>query len=538
MKRLYNITYRWKSSRLIRIALISVWVLGVASCVDDLQENAPSVSNNITFTIGSNRFTEVRSAATEDTVAVDSASLAPVRIPLEVEGVEGLPMEMRTCRNDVTGPFHSAPAGRNAYFDNTTFTAFSVKAYRENATANYAMYYDNSFNDVSANTRIPTGKPWPTDKLTFFAYATSTTIEGFSPSFTMNDGPKGTFSYKVPEPVGETDGKYSDAVNQPDLIFTITQDQTRKNNPVNLEFHHALSALVFKVGEVKPADANNPFSVQSISLIGFKESGTCNFEPATGTTNDEPATSDIQFTWSIEESVNTQIYTQSFTATDLKKDNYVDQATTNTTTFMMIPQTITNDHIIEVKFSIGDRNYTVQKHLNDKAVNLSALQADTKYIFTIGVEGEEVKISVDDRVNNKVKSDVSLRNTGISPGYIRAAIVGYWVEKVKKSDGTTEQAIVAPWSIDKALDGTIDWGTNWDKNWEKGSDGFYYHKHIVNPGQYTHPLFESYTMGDNPPIEGATLELSIIGQIVLARDVAEAWPGTPVAPSPAGSGSN
>lgn len=39
---------------------------------------------------------------------------------------------------------------------------------------------------------------------------------------------------------------------------------------------------------------------------------------------------------------------------------------------------------------------------------------------------EEVDVSVDDTVNGNVKSELKVRNTGISDGYIRVAVIGCW----------------------------------------------------------------------------------------------------------------
>ena len=137
-------------------------------------------------------------------------------------------------------------------------------------------------------------------------------------------------------------------------------------------------------------------------------------------------------------------------------------------------------------------------------------------MFTIGLP-DEIEVEVEDQVVGAVKKNVTITNTGSSPGYIRAAIIGYWVNN--KGD------ITMPWL---ESDGEFVWGSQWSQYWKKGSDGFYYYLRPVPAKTATaYPLFETYTLNTSTNIGTnhafLTLELNIAVQIILEKDKA-LWP--------------
>lgn len=132
-----------------------------------------------------------------------------------------------------------------------------------------------------------------------------------------------------------------------------------------------------------------------------------------------------------------------------------------------------------------------------------------------------VTCAVVEDFDKQTKENVTIRNTGNTSAYIRAAVVGNWVKDGK---------IVAPWADDIIYS---------QSGWVQGNDGYYYYQREVAAGQVTSNLFDSYKP-DPAPVDGAHLEMTIVCQAVQAeglgsgvtdaqsafRYVAEHKPGT------------
>ena len=193
---------------------------------------------------------------------------------------------------------------------------------------------------------------------------------------------------------------------------------------------------------------------------------------------------------------------------DVKQD---DPLTHDQTTFLVVPQDITAETAVNVKFKIEGRGeYNLSCKLNPGGTDptiISTFQPDTKYTFTLSL-AEEIQITVDDKVEGQVKKDVQIQNTGLAYGWIRAVINGYWVNK-------NTRVIVAPW---KETDGTFVRAADWNKHWyEDTSTGttIYYYRSRVPSGGFTQPLFDTYKLTATAPQVDAVLELNIAAQIVI-----------------------
>ena len=137
--------------------------------------------------------------------------------------------------------------------------------------------------------------------------------------------------------------------------------------------------------------------------------------------------------------------------------------------------------------------------------------------FTPGV----VTIQVDEKFDSTTKSDVSIKNTGNVPAYIRVALVPAWVDD--------EGNIAAkPASLKLNDDCNIAWGkdgSGYEADWFIGSDGFYYCKTVIEPGASTPILIKSCTVkGEEHEYD---FELQVIASAVqsLPTTTVEAvWP--------------
>lgn len=136
-----------------------------------------------------------------------------------------------------------------------------------------------------------------------------------------------------------------------------------------------------------------------------------------------------------------------------------------------------------------------------------------------------VTIQVDETFNGTTKSDVRIKNTGDVPAYIRVALVPAWVDD--------EGNIAAkPASLELNDDCNIAWGedgSGYEADWFKGSDGFYYCKTFINPGDSTPILIKSCTVKDGE--HEYDFELQIIASAVQSlptSTVGTVWPAVVV----------
>lgn len=131
--------------------------------------------------------------------------------------------------------------------------------------------------------------------------------------------------------------------------------------------------------------------------------------------------------------------------------------------------------------------------------------------------------SVQETLNDNVKSNVNAKNTGTAPAYIRAAVDIYW------QDGSGARLWEEPQA---GTDYEIAWsdelrdalGTNSASSWVKASDGFYYWTSPVAPNMETGVLIVSVT--ELKATEGRNLVVDVSTQAVQSvpdEAVHEAW---------------
>lgn len=388
---------------------------------------------------------------------------------------------------------------RGVPYDNTAkliSSIYTTAIYPEGTGGKF--YFKDEEVAVSSNKTGASGHYWPEQSLSFFAYAFSGNHQTIEPTFERKDSKCiGSFSYALP--TAATEAAPKDASAQPDVVFAIAPDQKKGGGPVPLRFHHALSAIVFKVGNMPSG-----IKLESIAISGVHASGTCTMEGVKS--EDEPL--DISFEWACTDD-QTFVYTESLGSV---APNMGTQMGGAEATFMMLPQEMSGETKLVFTFSVGEnenrKNYVLKKKFKDiigtDGKNIDEWKADHRYIFKIGLP-DDIDVTVEDEYTRLVKSNVTIQNTGIVTGYIRAAIVGYW----KNAEGVIE----APWSPGNG-EGTFD-GLN-DTDWKKGEDGFYYHLQPVGGNQKTKTLFNTYTL--KPEVaeknKDLILEISIVAQII------------------------
>ena len=134
----------------------------------------------------------------------------------------------------------------------------------------------------------------------------------------------------------------------------------------------------------------------------------------------------------------------------------------------------------------------------------------------------EVTIQVVETFDDEhtTKQNVSIKNTGNVPAYIRVALVPAWVD-----DEGNIAAKPKPASLDNC---NITWGKDgngYEDDWFIGDDGFYYCKTVIEPDGSTPILIKSCTVKDGE--HEYDFELQVIASAVQSlptSTVETVWP--------------
>ena len=501
----------FKKPALLLSASLGLW-LGV-SCQDDITtgQSLP-LGDEIQFSIASDSIGENQSVGTVSR----SASRVSTHF-LTVIGEDSLYLEVKEEENN--RPFYTATEdtveSRGASYDNTNkpLDSFFLTAFLEDGAQ---FMKDEEVKKNGNDWEYSPIKYWPQNQAVhFFGYGLSKSTGTLgNHDYDLKNGYKHTFSYTMP---AATDEK-KDAEYQPDLIVAITPNQTKQsiNGKVMMSFKHALSAIVFKVGEVP-----NETKLKSISFSGLYASGTGKIDQTNA------------ITWSYTGDADA-VYAQTFDMDVTDKDATGEKTETVVSTkdqetcFMMIPQEFKTDKAkITFSFAIGPngKDYTVSMTLEDI---LEKWEANKLYTFTIKLP-DDVKVEVNEDFTeySNVKKDVYISNPSVSKIYVRATVVGCWIN----ANGDALASWIAPDNISAAApegaDGEFVLPDGWSNSWLVGTDGYYYYKYPISYGEATTELFDSYTLTAAPPVAGTTLELSVIAQSVYAEDITlTGWPVT------------
>lgn len=463
----------------VQICMMSI----IVSCVDDELVDKYD-DGRITFNV-----TDIdNSPSSNESKAATDSKRQQIKI-----GEQELTLLFDIEKNNDCSQSSSDPITRGAAFDNTSHRIQKMYATAISHTGDGGnIYFDNIDVNISDN-KGATDRYWPSGELSFFAHACSKETVTIEPQFERVGGKcKGTFDYTLPSASSGKDKK--DATNQPDIIFAITPNCQYSTAPnVSLIFHHALSAIVFKVGRMPEG-----VFIKSIAINGVYSSGSCTM---TAIENN-----DISYEWSFNGASQNGIYTENINANAVLGAQIGDEESV----FMMLPQTMGNNTRFDFVFSINGTEYVLSKEFNSF---ITEWEPDKKYIFTIGLP-DEIGVDIEDQVDGVVKKNVAIQNTGITAGYVRAAIIGYWINP---------GGLVGEMLEDE--DGTFVWGIEWNQHWKKGSDGFYYHLLPVEHNAYTYPLFETYTLNEEhkDSHDKQVLEMNLAVQIIPTAEK-NLWP--------------
>lgn len=138
------------------------------------------------------------------------------------------------------------------------------------------------------------------------------------------------------------------------------------------------------------------------------------------------------------------------------------------------------------------------------------------------------KITIEEKTDNGIKSEIYVKNEGTATSYVRVKLVMNWV------DGNGK--VVSGGSLPNVT-------FNSDNSWFLGSDDIYYYKTPVGPKDLTANLLKDPIEQPEGAPEGCHLEVTVLAESIQAAPdsaVTEAWKVvkvdngalTPVTPAP------
>lgn len=128
-----------------------------------------------------------------------------------------------------------------------------------------------------------------------------------------------------------------------------------------------------------------------------------------------------------------------------------------------------------------------------------------------------VSCDVTEEFENNIKTNVSIKNTGNTDAYIRAAVIVTWVNNDGNVYATAPQ---------EDNDYTITLADNFGENWLTDSNGFYYCKAPVAPDSDTPLLIKECRVIDGKAPEGYHLSVEILASAIQSEPssvVEEQW---------------
>ena len=326
----------------------------------------------------------------------------------------------------------------------------------------------------------------------------------------------------------------------------------RKNDGgAKVTLYHALTGVKFALANTPTEVAN--IQINKITFTGLKNSGSFTFTAST------TALGKGTIAWTTSSAAPNNVISQEFTKSDFiadysttknkfgetfftggTKQNVNDS--TATKTFWLVPQTTADSNAtLKIEYSINGEDEYMEINLSDlKSSNWQAGELRT-YTFKIN----EVNVKIADKVNvpstataangykDSFKNQVTITNTGNTTAFIRAALVGQWVDSNGDpvfgfTDRVNTLHVVESWWQDqfgKGVTSDHDHGEfiglagyknsgstgNTDgsityNNWVLCTDGYYYYKKAVAPNGTTSALFDSYTVKTKPNVDIAADE--------------------------------
>ncbi len=449
---------------------------------------------------------------------------------------EGTAFVLEETIQDLNAAWAPATKGTPVYTENVGVLYEKMGVY-VGGSSNYDFYsMDNS--EGSANGKMVDGGwryageyTWTKDADDFYFWMPKTD-NGITGTPTYNNL-SFTFSYTSP----------TTAAAQKDLIFAarnITKTEAQGDyriNGVPVLFNHALTGVKFAIGNDLE---NESVSINSVTFVGLKNKATNIVMTPVGAKDDDKKreyrdsitnyTSAGTIDWSsatadpVKNTISSGDYNKTTTtyasgagSFGNNKGNYPESfsAAGNTNNlggsdgsqvFWLIPQSFTADSevqlVINYTYAGVDDTWTIDFGKALTGVTWSAGELRT---YTLKVD--DVNVTITDKMTTSEKNNVQITNTGNTAAFIRAGIIGQWLDDDNQpifgytdyTGGVPTPEYIPSWYEDFTK-GTNIFGefsdlAPSDSKWVKNaSDGYYYYTEPVEPGGSPTPLFSKYTI--------------------------------------------
>lgn len=420
-------------------------------------------------------------------------------IPLDADNASGMHYfleETVTVLDDFCAPMTKGTPiyTENVHTSLSSFTATGYKfdndvlttpAYLADAAFNY--YEDKWVHDYPSS-------PWKEDINSLWFFMRNDAKIAITPSLTTVGKKvygKMTFEYTSP----------ATAAAQKDIVFAARSVTKEEAKEAKVLFYHALTAVKFRIAN----DANA--MINSVKFTGLKNTGTCTVTPYYGSgweNESNPFESALANSKSADcvvwDASGNGTFTQSFDGiVDFEEpvsgdkpfaDSFYAAAADNnlndedaSLTFWFIPQQLSASVKLEVNYTAAGKTKTVTIDFGDLAKGTFS-----KYptwgageLRTYTLKANEAGITIEDEVEDNVKKNIEITNTGSIDEYVRVAVIANWVN----SDGN----VVAPCT--PALTLNDGWSLN-------HNDGLYYFSDAIAPNDTATAPFDSYTPPTKP----------------------------------------
>ena len=379
-------------------------------------------------------------------------------------------------------------------------------------------------------------------------------------------------------------------------------------------FKHALTGVKFAIGNTESDRTENQIAIKEVIFNGLLDMGTCTISPTAenGGYQDIPGTyssaNDVVWNnpdYSTDEGTHfssglfgttdadgnfTQTLVDYTSGSFANKGAYPDSFSAGgntqnlndadaTQTFWFMPQTIENTVTLTVRYTFGGKDYewTIDFGKTLKAANV-VWKAGQLRTYTLKID--DVNVMIDDTVNlvdefeetvedtqmdegeegstfkvksykGSTKTGLSISNTGNTDAYIRAAIIGQWlddngnpvfgftdyadqvdpvvgyVDSWYQDQFVTKEGATAPARTHGTFVGLVGYDSSYSGDWVYNTeDGYYYYTKVVKAKESvpaSDPLFVSYTVGTPPAVRVAGnvknvyFELQVATQAISAK---------------------
>lgn len=547
----------------IYIAMAVVATAALASCQQEKSFNDENLGeNSVVFAI--------RSGSTRS-AAVASETRRGIVIPLETEDGSQFVLEETVTSLDQFSP---ATKGAPAYTENLgTLYANDLNVWGDKGGFGTDATYVNMENsqyprkdtDLGSGWRYNhdySGDPWP-DETTDVGFYLNMPAAPTGVSITGHTGGKFTFTYTSP----------ATAAAQQDILFAYRA--TNKSdylddfhpNGIPVLFNHALTAVKFAIGNTDTDISANGIKITKITFKNLVDKGTCTITPASeddykdneGTYSSATAavwtglsasgndiTSDTYGgTVNYTSGENNEFGASWYSAGNMKNLNKAD----GSQTFWLVPQAFDASSAMKLEIVYDINGTTGNKWEIDFGKFLANVTWKAGELRTYTIKVNDVNLKIEDEVTEKVKNNIVITNTGNTAAFIRASIVGQWLDyKGRPVFGFTDLLYqfhaVESWYQDQFVKteagthGTFT-GLAGYKNaanplngWYLCTDGYYYYEHAVEPGKVTgydnegtyvqEKLFTSYEVGTPPKVTISGVNTDIHFSLEIATQAVSA----------------